>query len=754
MTDIKRVKISHLIESQIPEYLSQESPLFKSFLIQYYESQEHQSGMSDLANNLAEYRKIGAFNQETLTVSTELTNACYAGDRTLTVTSTTGWPDTYGLLKIDNEVITYTSKTDTQFLGCARGFSGIDQISREDAAEFANFAETNAAVHVAGSTVINLSNLFLQTFFTKFKTEFLPGFENRTFQPGTSVTNILTRAKDFYMSKGTDASYQILFKLLYGEEIELIKPIEKTLTASANVYFKTKHVLVENLFGGQPLQTIGNFLYQDVAGIGTVSASIYNVEYRPINQTDFYEISLDSTSFDGNFTVPGKTKALEITPEDSETLVVDSTVGFGQSGTLLVKPREGANFLNLRYTDKTVNQFLGVTGISTSLVFGADILENKLAYAYAGFGQTSLLQFRLVNVIDEVDTSQSTNMQVGDSLKLLSFGRDLSDNAQFNNWIYNVPSSHTISNINQVNVNTFRISIFDSCVFYVDEILKIKNDLGQEQDITVKLIEYDSTNVAQVYANTVVVQTSGIIPTNPTIITKTVTKASHNNNYFAGVDNFPVGIQNSYLDKQEKFYYVASSGLPNYPIFATDNKVWVKTSSIEVVDGFGTPLLGGGFTYTIQSYDPAFDPAAGTSLLAHNYVTGDRIYWNNTTNSGINTGIYFVTAINQTDFYLSYSGSDVFAKKYIAVRTGTPGQYIYKSGWQNKTLKNQKILRKYPFYKEKELFDDPNKRDVNNRPVGLMANGVELFPPTVFDEQIFHGDITSITVQIQAQVMM
>ena len=440
MTDIKRVKISHLIESQIPEFLTQESPLFKSFLIQYYESQEHQSGMSDLANNLAEYRKIGAFNDETLTVSTTLTNSCYAGDTTLTVTSTTGWPDTYGLLKIDNEVITYTSKTATTFLGCARGFSGIDQISKEDNAEFANFAETSAAVHASGSSVINLSNLFLQTFFTKFKTEFLPGFENRAFQTGTSVTNILTRAKDFYMSKGTDASYQILFKLLYGEEIELIKPIDRTLTASANIYFKTKHVLVENLFGGQPLQTIGNFLYQDISGIGTVSASIYNVEYRPINQVDFYEISLDSTSFDGSFEVPGKTKALEITPASSETLVVDSTVGFGQSGTLLVKPREGANFLSLRYTDKTVNQFLGVTGISTSLVFGADVLENKLAYAYAGFGQTSLLQFRLVNVIDEVDTSTSTNMQVGDSLKLLSFGRDFSDNAQFNNWIYNVPS--------------------------------------------------------------------------------------------------------------------------------------------------------------------------------------------------------------------------------------------------------------------------------------------------------------------------
>ena len=44
-----------------------------------------------------------------------------------------------------------------------------DQISKEDDAEFANFAETSGAVHLSGSTVTNLSNLFLQEFFTKFK---------------------------------------------------------------------------------------------------------------------------------------------------------------------------------------------------------------------------------------------------------------------------------------------------------------------------------------------------------------------------------------------------------------------------------------------------------------------------------------------------------------------------------------------------------------------------------------------------------
>ena len=748
MTDIKRVKVSHVIQSQIPEFLNQESPLFASFLNQYYESQEHKSGTADLANNLPEYRKIGAFNSETLTESTTLTDDAFAADRTIQVDSTTGWPDTYGLLKIDDEIITYTSKTATSFIGCSRGFSGIDQISKEDDAEFLNFQPTNAAQHVSGSVVTNLSNLFLQTFFTKFKEEFLPGFENRSFITGTSITNILTRAKDFYMSKGTDSSYQILFKLLYGEDIELLKPIEQTIVPSSNVYFKTKHVLLENLTPtAQPLESIGNFLYQDVSGIGTVSASIYNVEYRPVNQVDFYEMSLDSTSFDGTFSVPGKTKALEITPENSTSIVVDSTVGFGQSGTLLVRPREGANFLTFSYTDKTVNQFLGVSGVTTSLVFGADVLENKLAYAYAGFGQTSLMEFRLVNVIDEVDTSESTNMQVGDSLKLLSFGRDLGDSPQFNNWIYNIPSTHNIASVNQVNVNTFRIVLFDAVVFYVDEILIVKNQFGDSSTVTIKDIEYDATNLSKVYANTIVVQTATALPANAITITKTVTKAEHNSNYFTGVDAFPVGVQNSYLDKAEEFFYIASSGLPNYPIFATDNKVFVKTSTTEVVDGSGTPLNGGGFTYTIQSFDPAFDPAASAStLLNHNYVTGDKIYWDNTTNSGINTGIYFVTAINQTEFYLSFSGSDVFAKKYIAVRTGTPGQYIYKSGWENKTLKNQKILRKYPFYKQKNLFDDPNQRVVNNRAVGLMANGVEVFPPTVFDEQIFHGDITEITV--------
>ena len=143
---------------------------------------------------------------------------------------------------------------------------------------------------------------------------------------------------------------------------------------------------------------------------------------------------------------------------------------------------------------------------------------------------------------------------------------------------------------------------------------------------------------------------------------------------------------------------------------------------MEATGSDGNPLFGGGFTYTIQSFDSTNVTLASPPPLPHNYVTGDKIYWDNTTNSGINTGVYFVTAINQTEFYLSFSGADVFAQKYIGVRVGTTGQFIYKSGWENRTLKNQKIIRKYPFNRTSNLFDDPNKRTINNRPIGLMAN--------------------------------
>ena len=147
MSEIKRVKIDSILESQIPEFLTVESPLLVEFLGQYYKSLESQGGPIDIISNIDLYKNSKKFNRVDLISETTLTSDILTFDTTISVTSTKGWPDSYGLLKIDDEIITYTSKTETSFQNCVRGFSGIEELSSLSNPEFAVFSSTNAAEH-------------------------------------------------------------------------------------------------------------------------------------------------------------------------------------------------------------------------------------------------------------------------------------------------------------------------------------------------------------------------------------------------------------------------------------------------------------------------------------------------------------------------------------------------------------------------------------------------------------------------------
>ena len=722
MSEIKRVKIDSILESQIPEFLSQESPLFIDFLRQYYKSLEHQSGAIDLAVNIKKYKDIERFNSIDLKKSTSLTSDVLAFDDIIYVESTLGWPDSYGLLKIDDEIITYTSKTTNSFIGCIRGFSGIDAIESLEKSEFLNFSETETSEHITGSSVLNLSNLFLTNFFEKFKNEFFPGFENRDFSEGLSIENILTSAKDFYISKGTDSSYKLLFKILYGTDIEIIKPQDYTLVPSSNSFFSTKNILVEKISGGDPISIRGNFLYQNILGVGTVSASIFNVEYRPVNDKAFYEISLDATSLRGNFEVSGKTKVLEDVPIESNNILVDSTIGFSKSGKVLVKP-ENSDFIELTYQDKTTNQFLGVTGVTKELKYGLDVVENKFAFSYVGIGNTTPVNFRIINVIDDVDFSSTSNMRVGDKVKLSGFGKNLVGSVQFNSWIYNLPTTHNIKLTSQVDTNKFRIILYDFVPFYQNEVVKLIDENDNQVEVKIVTVEFDTGDKLRRFSNRVLIQNLDVnFDINKAkYLRKKIYKTNHYSNYFPGCDIIPTGVQNTYIDSDESNFYVTSTGTPNYTIFVTDNKKIASTQGSGITTVFYSP--------------------------SHNYTSGDVIYYDAFyPNSGISTGYYYVTKVDANNFKLSYSKSDVFSKKYISVKSGITSDTCVKSGFENKTLENQKIVKQFPLSSNSRLFDDPNKRTTNDRPLGLLANGVELLSPTLFDENIYYGSLQSIEV--------
>ena len=106
----KRVKINTIIENHLPEFVTSDFPNAVEFLKQYYISQEFQGGPTDLINNLDQYLKSDNLVPEVVVGKTSTVIGVASTDTTIEVENTKGYPDEYGLFKINDEIITYTGK--------------------------------------------------------------------------------------------------------------------------------------------------------------------------------------------------------------------------------------------------------------------------------------------------------------------------------------------------------------------------------------------------------------------------------------------------------------------------------------------------------------------------------------------------------------------------------------------------------------------------------------------------------------------
>lgn len=268
-----------------------------------------------------------------------------------------GGPEKYGLLKIDNEIITYTGIGTTSFTGCIRGFSGVDSLDQATRPDLLSFKSTVGAAHTGGTKVHNLSNLFLREFFNKLKTTFADGFQNRTLDSDIDEVKFIRQIKDFYKTKGTEESYKILFKALYGEEVSIIKPSEFLLKPSDADYSITQDFVVKKLTG-DPRALKGSSLFQDKdikdLNITCASGAISDVKEFLYGGENYYQVSITKDSTEGTFVIPGRTRLTNAVSVGATVLTVDTTVGFPTSGKLNLGTSGIAT-----YSGKTINQFTG-----------------------------------------------------------------------------------------------------------------------------------------------------------------------------------------------------------------------------------------------------------------------------------------------------------------------------------------------------------------------------------------------------------
>ena len=114
---------------------------------------------------------------------------------------------------------------------CSRGVSGVTSFDVDGEQVFSNELTSRPRQHAAGSKVINLDSLFLLRLFEKFANQYLPDLKVDYFK--INASQVIKTIKEFYLSKGTKNALEYLFRILYGENVDVSYPKDEIFKPSA-----------------------------------------------------------------------------------------------------------------------------------------------------------------------------------------------------------------------------------------------------------------------------------------------------------------------------------------------------------------------------------------------------------------------------------------------------------------------------------------------------------------------------------------
>ena len=756
-----KVKVQQIINNQLPEFLLDENPKAVDFFKQYYISQEYQGGPVDITDNLDQYLKVDNLIPEVVVDSATTVGIVTSGDTSITVSHTKGFPSQYGLIKIDDEIITYTSiDTDNvTLLGCKRGFSGITSYHSSSNQEELVFSSTSAAEHSSSSSIQNLSTLFLKEFYKKLKYSFVPGLEDVNLVTDLDIGNFIKEAQSLYKSKGSNESFRILFNVLYGVEPRIVNLEDYIIKPSAAEYVR-REIAIAEVISGDPSKLVGQTITKSTDPATTASISLIEAFTRDNKQyfkLEFFIGYDESATVTGTFDITPSTKNLEPVSVGSSVISVDSTVGFAKTGMVI----SGIN--SITYTSKSINQFVGCTWSSPSgelsdISSGSNIRSDEIYYGYENGDTSKRVEIRLTGVLsDFVQVSDVLRVAEGDTIFVKNIG-DLIKNPDTkyptktykeifaNSWIYNTSSTYEIES------------------FFKNLTLTLKSDIDKsslKQGDRVEIV----AGIGTTNAGKVVYPTGGnAAPRVDFIEDKSVSLVGFNSSFLDsnleytlrrkvnkansslvpiefGNDTIISDVQNVYTTTDNEYAYVASNSLPSgsgevgvttvYTHQITKN---INTASISDSSSLtDVNTLGDYTTITFSDNVP--------------FKTGDRVYYDSSTPlTGLVSGTYYVEVLSDKKKIKLYN-SAIFIGTTSFVTFTAPDTGF---GTHNFTLFSQKsgeigaqnLFKKFPLPTNNE---NGTKETTLAGSTGLLINGVEINNYKSLD-RVFYGPVESISV--------
>ena len=351
--------LAALIESQLPDFVVEDYPLVTNFLSKYYEALSISEGPQDIINNFEKYLDVDTFSPEILVKTASLAIEIGSGTANIdiTVDKTDGFPEKSGIIMIDQEIFLYSTKTDTQFLNCVRGYSAKTQIG--NLYEPIKYVESNSAVHKQFAVVNNLSNLLLAALIKNYEEQYTSGFPYPYLSDQTNKNLLVKRIKDFYRVKGTPQSLEFIFQMLFSVKPDIIYPKENVYKASESGW-NNKELLVCEVISGDIRQVVGNEIVQTPdpynPELTAASAIIDNIVGEPYQGSLQYTLTISPGSKKGTFAIARRSflmNDLQKTAGPGDRIDVFSTVGFpDKDGRVIIGSEE------ITYSFKTATQFI------------------------------------------------------------------------------------------------------------------------------------------------------------------------------------------------------------------------------------------------------------------------------------------------------------------------------------------------------------------------------------------------------------
>ena len=378
----------------------------------------------DVINNIQKYADIDFYEKNILKQNDTLTADVSIDDTTITVDDAQSFPKKNGYIRIDDEIIFYGTRTDTEFRECSRGVSGNTSLG--DLYEASQFQSTEAGTHSSGAVVHNISNLFLYALVKNFEAQYLGSFPEKYLKGEIDKRTLIKNIQKFYKSKGTNSSIKFVFNTIVAKDAnnkpEVYKPKDYTYKSS-NADWINVYALKCSVVSGDPKALIGQQIVQQATTeYGYASAVVDNVYSDGTKDGEpIWNIVLAPETVNGEFFISTKTeltKSLGGTDSTGDRVDVFSATGWGAEGSILIGTE------TITFKKRNATQFIINNRQASTSIFYPKGTEVYKPVTISATG-VSLLTLGVVYNLDSIDSKPYSN--VGDKIQVSKPGFETSD---------------------------------------------------------------------------------------------------------------------------------------------------------------------------------------------------------------------------------------------------------------------------------------------------------------------------------------